>query len=102
MAVIELKQDNFEQEVIKSDKPVLIDFWASWCGPCKMMSPIVDSIANERPDLKVGKVNIDEQNQLAEQFKIMSIPTLLYVKDGQVVDKFVGTQPKETILQKLK
>ena len=98
MSVITLTKENFEQEVLRSDKPVLVDFWASWCGPCRMVSPIVDEIAEERSDIKVGKVNVDEQQMLAAQFSVMSIPTLLVFKNGQVVNQAVGVRPKQQIL----
>ena len=98
MAVVKLTEENFEQEVLRSDKPVLVDFWASWCGPCRMVSPIVDEIAEERSDIKVGKVNVDEQQMLADQFSVMSIPTLLVFKNGQVVNQAVGARPKQQIL----
>ena len=98
MSVITLTKENFEQEVLRSDKPVLVDFWASWCGPCRMVSPIVDEIAEERSDIKVGKVNVDEQQMLAAQFSVMSIPTLLVFKNGQVVNHAVGARPKQQIL----
>ena len=98
MSVITLTKENFEQEVLRSDKPVLVDFWASWCGPCRMVSPIVDEIAEERSDIKVGKVNVDEQQMLAAQFSVMSIPTLLVFKNGQVLNQAVGARPKQQIL----
>ena len=101
MSVITLTKENFEQEVLRSDKPVLVDFWASWCGPCRMVSPIVDEIAEERSDIKVGKVNVDEQQMLAAQFSVMSIPTLLVFKNGQVVNQAVGARPKQQILELL-
>ena len=101
MAVIEIKSTNFRQEVLESDKPVLLDFWASWCGPCRMVSPIVDEIAEERTDIKVGKVNVDEQPELAAQFGVMSIPTLVVIKDGKVVNQTVGARPKAQILSLL-
>ena len=98
MSVITLTKENFEQEVLRSDKPVLVDFWASWCGPCRMVSPIVDEIAEERSDIEVGKVNVDGQQMLAAQFSVMSIPTLLVFKNGQVVNQAVGARPKQQIL----
>ena len=101
MAVIEIKSTNFRQEVLESDKPVLLDFWASWCGPCRMVSPIVDEIAEERTDIKVGKVNVDEQPELAAQFGVMSIPTLVVMKDGKIVNQVVGARPKAQILSLL-
>ena len=101
MAVIEIKSTNFQQEVLNSDKPVLLDFWASWCGPCRMVSPIADEIAEERSDIKVGKVNVDEQPELAAQFGVMSIPTLVVMKDGKVVNQTVGARPKAQILSLL-
>ena len=98
MAVVNVTLENFEAEVIKSDLPVLVDFWASWCGPCRMLSPIVDQIAEERTDIKVCKVNVDEQEELAMRFGIMSIPTLIVFKNGEVVKKTMGVQPKAAIL----
>lgn len=98
MSVIEINKENFEQEVLKSDKPVLLDFWASWCGPCRMVSPIIDEIANEHPEIKVGKINVDEQSELAESFQVMSIPSIFVVKDGKVVKSSVGAIPKNQIL----
>lgn len=99
MSVVTVTKENFEQEVLKSKKPVLIDFWASWCGPCKMLSPIVDEVAKEVAATKVCKVNIDEQPELAGAFKVMSIPTLAVIKDGKVVRTSVGVQPKTKILK---
>lgn len=102
MSVLTITKDNFEDEVLKSDKPVLIDFWAEWCGPCKMLSPIVDQIAGEvTKKAKVGKVNVDEQPELASQFKVMSIPTLVMIKDGKPVATSVGVKPKDDILAML-
>ena len=98
MAVITITKENFQSEVVQSDKPVLLDFWATWCGPCRMVSPIVDQIAYERSDIKVGKINVDEQPELAQQFRIISIPTLVVMKDGQIANKAVGAMPKEEIL----
>lgn len=101
MSVIQINQENFAQEVLHSDKPVLLDFWASWCGPCRMVGPIVEEIAQERQDIKVGKVNVDEERQLAAQFQIMSIPTLMVIRDGKIVKQTVGARPKEQILAML-
>ena len=99
MAVINLTIDNFKDEVLNSDKPVLIDFWANWCGPCRMMGPVVDEIAEERDDIKVCKVNVDEERELANLFQISRIPTLAVVKDGNVVNGSVGVRPKKDILR---
>ena len=96
-----ITKENFQTEVMESDKPVLLDFWASWCGPCRMVSPILDEIANEHPEIKVGKINVDEQRELAAQFNVMSIPTLVVVRDGEVTNQTVGARPKEQILQLL-
>ena len=98
MAVITITKDNFKSEVLESDKPGLLDFWATWCGPCRMVSPIVDEISEERRDIKVGKINVDEQMELAQQIRIVSIPTLVVMKDGQIANKAVGAMPKEDIL----
>ncbi len=101
MSVVTITKENFEAEVRRSDKPVLVDFWASWCGPCRMVSPIVDEIAEENPAVKVGKVNVDEQPELAQMFGVMSIPTLTVFRDGQAVRTTVGAQPKAAILRLL-
>ena len=97
MSVITITKENYEAEVLRSDKPVLLDFWATWCGPCRMVSPVVDEIAAERTDVKVGKVNVDEQPELANQFSIMSIPTLTVLRGGKVVNQAVGVRPKAMI-----
>ena len=101
MSAININKDNFRNEVLNSEMPVLLDFWASWCGPCRMVSPIVDEIAAERGDIKVGKVNVDEQPELAAQFGVMSIPTLVVMKGGKVVNQMVGARPKAQILAML-
>ena len=101
MAVINITSANFESEVLHSDKPVLLDFWATWCGPCRMLSPIVDEVAEERGDIKVGKVNVDEQPELAGQFDVMSIPTLLVFENGKLVNRAVGARPKSCVLSLL-
>ena len=101
MAAITITKDNFEQEVLKSDVPVLVDFWASWCGPCRMVSPIVEEIADEAEGFKVGKVNVDEEDTIAMQYGIMSIPTLLVFKDGEVANRSIGVASKEQILSLL-
>ena len=101
MSVTNINKNNFQNEVLNSEKPVLLDFWASWCGPCRMVSPIVDEIATERGDIKVGKVNVDEERELAGQFGVMSIPTLVVIKGGKVVNQMVGARPKSQILAML-
>ena len=101
MAVITITKENFAQEVLQSEKPVLLDFWASWCGPCRMLSPIVDDVAEERGDVKVGKVNVDEQPELAGEFGVMSIPTLLVFEQGNLVRQAVGARPKASVLELL-
>ncbi len=98
MSVITITRENFDGEVLRSDKPVLVDFWAGWCGPCRMVSPVVDQIAEERGDIKVGKVNVDEQPELAAEFGVMSIPMLIVFKDGEIANQTVGAQPKSSIL----
>lgn len=98
MSAINIGIHNFEQEVLNSDKKVLLDFWAPWCGPCRMVVPMVERIAEERPDIKVGKVNIDEELELASRFGISSIPTLVVMKNGQVVRQATGARPKDQIL----
>ena len=101
MSAINVNKNNFNQEVLNSDKPVLLDFWASWCGPCRMVSPIVDEIAAERSDIKVCKINVDEQPELAARFGVMSIPTLVVMKNGEVINQAVGARPKAQILAML-
>lgn len=101
MAVITITKENFAQEVLQSEKPVLLDFWASWCGPCRMLSPIVDEVAEERGDVKLGKVNVDEQPELAGEFGVMSIPTLLVFEQGKLVRQAVGARPKASVLDLL-
>ena len=101
MSAININKNNFQNEVLNSEKPVLLDFWAPWCGPCRMVSPIVDEIAAERGDIKVGKVNVDEERELAGQFGVMSIPTLAVIKGGRVVNQMVGARPKSQILAML-
>jgi thioredoxin 1 len=101
MAVVNLTMENFQREVMDSEKPVLVDFWASWCGPCRMVAPLVDQIASENQDVKVGKVNIDEQPELAGAFHVMSIPTLMVFKDGKLAKTSVGAKPKAAILAML-
>ena len=101
MAVITITKENFEAEVLKSAQPVLLDFWAAWCGPCRMLSPVVDEVAEERTDVKVGKVNVDEQPELAAEFGVMSIPTLLLFENGTLVRQAVGARPKSGVLELL-
>lgn len=102
MSVIDVKTADFETEVLKSDKTVLVDFWAVWCGPCRMLSPVVDQVAEENPDIKVCKVNVDEEQQLAIKYGVMSIPTLLVFKGGELVNQSVGVIPKEEVLNLMK
>lgn len=102
MSVININEDNFESEVLNSDKPVLLDFYADWCGPCRMVGPIVAEIAKERSDVKVGKINVDEQQELAARFQVMSIPMLVVVKNGRIANQSVGYRPKEQIEALLK
>lgn len=99
MDIITITKDNFQAEVMEAKGTVLIDFWASWCGPCRMLSPIVDQVAEEHPDIKVGKINVDEEPELASQFDVMSIPMLAVFKDGQKVNESVGLIPKEKVAE---
>ena len=98
MAILHVNESEFDREVLQDSGTVLVDFWATWCGPCRMLSPIVDEVAEERTDVKVGKVNVDEQPELASQFGVMSIPTLLVFRDGKLVNQAVGARPKAAVL----
>lgn len=102
MSVIKITKDNFENEVLNCEKTVLLDFYADWCGPCRMVSPIVDAISEEHPEYKVGKINVDEENQLAITFGVMSIPSLFVIRNGEVVNQAVGARTKAQILDMLK
>lgn len=102
MAIIDLTKENFQAEITKSDKPVLVDFWAIWCGPCQMMAPILHELEAEMPDVQIGKVNVDEQMDLARQFRVVSIPTLIIFKNGQEVQRMVGVTSKEELKDALK
>ena len=101
MSAIHITKENFESEFLRSDKPVLLDFWASWCAPCRMVLPVVEEIAAERSDIKVGKINVDENPELAGQFGVMSIPTLVVMKNGKIVNQSMGAKPKSAILAML-
>lgn len=101
MSVLKINKDNMQNEVLNSHKTVLLDFYADWCGPCRMVAPVISEIAEERPDIKVGKINVDEQSELAARFDVMSIPTLVVMKEGKIVNKAVGMRPKAQILAML-
>ena len=101
MSAINVNKNNFGREVLNSDKPVLLDFWASWCGPCRMVAPVLEEIAAERRDIKVCKINVDQQPELAAQFGVVSIPTLVVMKDGHIVNQAVGARPKAQLLAML-
>ena len=101
MSAININKNNFQNEIMDSEKTVLLDFWAPWCAPCRMVVPIIEEIAGERPDIKVGKINVDEQPELASTFGIMSIPTLVVMKNGKIVQRVSGARPKEAILEML-
>ncbi len=101
MNTITITKDNFDAEVLQASQPVLLDFWAEWCGPCRMLAPVLDQIAAERTDIKVGKVNVDEQPELAQAFGVMSIPTLVVLKGGKTVETSVGVKPKAAVLAML-
>ena len=102
MSITTVTVDNFQQEVLESEKVVLVDFWAPWCGPCRNLSPIIDEIAEERTDIKVGKINIDDHKDLARQFKVMAIPTVLVFKNGEEIQRSVGPETKDEVLELLK
>ncbi|KAI4442712.1 MAG: thioredoxin [Ruminococcus sp.] len=102
MAVLKITAQNFEQEVLQSDKPVLVDFYADWCGPCKMMAPVIEEIAEEADDIKVGKLNIDNEMEIAQKYGVMSIPTLIVFKNGEEVKRDLGAKPKKAVLDMLK
>ena len=101
MSAININKNNFQNEIMDSEKTVLLDFWAPWCAPCRMVVPVIEEIAGERPDIKVGKINVDEQPELASKFGIMSIPTLVVMKNGKIVQRVSGARPKEAILEML-
>ena len=101
MSAMTITKNNFQEEVLQSSVPVLLDFWASWCGPCRMVAPVLEEIAAQRPDIKVGKINVDEQPELAQAFQVMSIPTLVVMKGGKIINRALGARPKEQILELL-
>ena len=101
MSAINVNSENFNEEVLSSDRPVLVDFWAPWCGPCRMVVPIVEEIAEEHPEIKVVKINVDEQGELAAKYGVMSIPTLMVFKNGEIVNQSMGAKPKQQILEML-
>ena len=101
MSILHITEENFDELVLKSDKPVLLDFWATWCGPCRMIAPVIDEIAQEREDIKVVKVNVDEESELAARFGITSIPTLIVMQDGKITNQSMGARPKADILKLL-
>ena len=101
MSAVNINKNNFQEEVMESGKPVLLDFWAPWCGPCRRVVPIVEEIAEERSDIKVGKINVDEQPELASRFGVMSIPTLMVIQDGKILKQALGARPKQAILAML-
>ena len=101
MAAINISKNNFQEEVVNADKPVLVDFWAAWCGPCRMVGPVLEEIAAERSDIKVVKINVDEERELASQYQVMSIPTLMVMKNGEITNRAVGAKNKNQILAML-
>ena len=101
MSAIHINKNNFHDEVLNSDRKVLLDFWAPWCGPCRMVVPIIEEIAKERPDIKVGKINVDEEPELASRFGVMSIPTLVVMENGKILEQALGARPKDSILSML-